>query len=374
MLYNLIDFLEPINKFELSNDEGYRDAQLGAHIIAYEEYLPSLQDAHIILVGCNEWRGSHSKHVQAADAMRAQIYSLYQWHTDINIVDIGNVKNGDSLADTYVALSTILADLLALKAKVLILGGSHDITLAQYQAHKKLNETVEVVCIDAAMDISWEDPTPDQCFLMEMLTSSPNFVKHYSHIGFQSYLIHPRMLETIDKLGFECFRVGKVKDDLAEVEPVFRNSQICTVDITAIQHAHAPCNTLTPNGFTGEEICTLLQYAGSSNKIRTVGLYGYKHNADVHQLTAKQVSHMFWYFVNGVKQFFQEPPITELAEFNTFYFQGDTFTTTFLQSKQTGKWWVQLPNDEYIACSYNDYVLASRNEVPERFLRAVERM
>ena len=35
---------------------------------------------------------------------------------------------------------------------------------------------------------------------MEMLTGEPNMVRHYNHIGFQSYFVHPRMLETMDKL------------------------------------------------------------------------------------------------------------------------------------------------------------------------------
>jgi len=43
---------------------------------------------------------------------------------------------------------------------------------------------------------------------MEMLTSEPNLVKHYNHIGFQSYFVHPRMLETMDKLRFDCFRLA----------------------------------------------------------------------------------------------------------------------------------------------------------------------
>jgi hypothetical protein len=47
--------------------------------------------------------------------------------------------------------------------------------------------------------------------------------------------------------------------------------------------------------------------------------------------------------------------------------------TVFLQSKKTGRWWMQLPDKKFIACSYKDYLLASSNEIPERWLRAQER-
>jgi hypothetical protein len=47
--------------------------------------------------------------------------------------------------------------------------------------------------------------------------------------------------------------------------------------------------------------------------------------------------------------------------------------TTFLQSKKTGRWWMQLPDGKYIACSHFDYLAASSNDIPERWLRAMER-
>ena len=34
---------------------------------------------------------------------------------------------------------------------------------------------------------------------------------------------------------------------------------------------------------------------------------------------------------------------------------------------------MQLPDNKFIACSYQDYLLASSNEIPERWLRAQER-
>ncbi|MBD0279751.1 MAG: arginase, partial [Flavisolibacter sp.] len=43
------------------------------------------------------------------------------------------------------------------------------------------------------------------------------------------------------------------------------------------------------------------------------------------------------------------------------------------QSKRTGRWWMQLPDKQYIACSHNDYLQASQNEIPERWLRIHER-
>ena len=43
---------------------------------------------------------------------------------------------GASLHDTYAALKTVVAELVGCGKTVIILGGSHDLTLAQYEAYR----------------------------------------------------------------------------------------------------------------------------------------------------------------------------------------------------------------------------------------------
>lgn len=374
-LETIVDFLEPINIYELSNDEGFKDTQLGRHIDVFEEELPDITNADIVIVGCGETRGTGAgyNHTLSPNTIREEFYSLYHWHKEVNVVDFGNVKTGASLQDTYAALKAVVSELIERKKKVVILGGSHDLTLAQYGAYGSLGKIIEAAVVDSRIDLNIDSVLPADNFLMELLCGSPNYVKHYSHIGFQSYMVHPHMLETIDKLHFDCFRVGKVKENIEEMEPVIRNANMLSFDIAAIQNAHAPANRITPNGFTGEEACTLMQYAGLSNNVSSIGLYGYIPKDDVHQLTAKQASHMLWYVMDGVYKSKQEAELDNTNEFNEFHLAFADVQTSFLQSKRTGRWWMQLPDNKYIACSQNDYIIAASNDIPERWMRAIER-
>ncbi len=375
-LHTIIDFLEPINLYELSDDEGFKDTQLGRHIAAYteEEGFPSLKDADMVLVGCGEMRGTGGINItDAPDAIRKAYYALFHWHTTVSVADIGNVKVGATIKDSYAALRTVISELLSMGKRVVILGGSHDVTLAQYAAYSDSDTTVDATCVDARIDLDADSVLAADNFLMEMLTGTPNFVRHYNHIGFQSYFVHPRMLEVIDRLRFDCFRVGKVKENLEEMEPVIRSSQLFSFDIAAIQHAHAPANRLTPNGFTGEEACTLMQYAGMNNELSTVGIYGFHAQYDIHDLTAKQISHLLWYFMDGIHKGKQEAPLTDLSNFYQFTMAFSEIETVFLQSKKTGRWWMQLTEGQFMACSKQDYLAACNNEIPERWLRAMER-
>ncbi len=374
-MQDITDFLAPINVHELNNDEGYTDGQFAKHISIYENELPGLDGIDIVIVGLIESRGDSflRQTSEAANMIRKELYQLNYWHLDTRIADIGNIKTGASIKDSYAATKTVLDELLKLNKTVVLIGGSHDNTLAQYYAYRDNNQQVEVTCVDAMIDLRGESPIRSESFLMEMLTGEPNMVKHYNHIAFQSYFVHPRMLETMDKLRFDCYRVGTVTEHIEEMEPILRNTNMLSFDISAIKYSDAPANKNCPNGLTGIEACILTRYAGMSQQLSSIGFYGYDPNKDVDELTARQISQMLWYFIDGKSRSKQEALLEERSNFNEYHTAFAEVDTVFLQSKKTSRWWMQMPDKKFIACSYTDYVKASNNEIPERWLRVQER-
>jgi formiminoglutamase len=374
-MYELNDFLESINIASLNDDEGYNTEQFASNILVYENEVPDLSQIDVVIAGVNDQRGGGiNMPAKAAEVVRRQLYKLNYWHTDVKIADLGNIKTGAAVSDTYAAVKTVLAELSRLNKTVILFGGSHDITLAQYFACKDLNQIIEAAVVDATIDLKSENFIRSENFLMEMLTSEPNFIQHYNHIGFQSYLVNPRILQTMDKLRFDCYRVGIAKENMEEMEPVIRNTNLLSFDISAIKNSDAPANNCSPNGFTGEEACMLTRYAGMSAALNTFGIYGYNYENDVNELTAKQIAQMIWYFIDGKSRSKQETKFEDRHNFNEYNIAFAEVDTVFLQSKKTGRWWMQLPDKKTIPCSYKDYLDASNNEIPERWLRAQERM
>ncbi len=372
-MYDLQDFLEPVKIDLINNDCEFNDAQFANNISIYENELPDLSGIDIVIASVDEQRGAGiTAKEKACYAIRKQLYSLHYWHTDIKVADLGNIKTGAALQDTYAAVKTVVTGVLKMHKAIIIIGGSHDITLAQYYAFKGLDKMIETTVIDCAINLNGAHSLRSQNFLMEMLTSEPNFVKHYNHIGFQSYFVHPRMLETMDKLHFDCYRLGVVKESIEEMEPVLRNTNLLSFDINAIKYSDAPVSG-SPNGFTGEEACTLARYAGMSTALNTFGIYGYNFDNDIKELTAKQIAQMIWYYIDGKNKSKQEAFFEDKQHFNEYNTAFAEVNTTFLQSKKTGRWWMELPDKKMIACSYKDYLQASSDEIPERWLRAQER-
>jgi formiminoglutamase len=374
-MQDIYDFLEPIHLSQINDDEGYVDGQFGKHILTSADEAFDLNTANIILVGVKETRGNGNfeKENEAANYIRKQFYNLHYWHTEIVIADVGNIKTGVTIADSYAAIKTVLEELNTFNKPIVILGGSHDVTIAQYYSYGKYNKLIEATCIDSYIDLKGDNEPAATNFLMKLFTEEPNYLKHFNHIGFQSYFIHPRMLQTIDKLHFDCYRLGRVTENIIEMEPVIRNSNMVSFDINAIKNSDAPSNKNAINGLTGVEACTLMQYAGMSTKLNSIGIYGYSPVQDEDQLTAKQISQMLWYFVDGVYRKSMEAPITENVHYNEYQIAFGELETVFLQNKRTKRWWMQMPNKEFIACSHSDYITACNNDLPERWLRIQER-
>jgi len=107
--------------------------------------------------------------------------------------------------------------------------------------------------------------------------------------------------------------------------------------------------------------------------VSSFGIYGYEPAEDVNELTAKQIAQMLWYFIDGKNRSKQEASLLDRQYFNEFNTVFAEVDTVFLQSRKTGRWWMQLPNEKLIPCSHQDYITASRNEIPERWLRSQER-
>lgn len=372
---DLHDYLEPINSAEILEDAGLTDGQIGKHILKYEDSFPELDGIEVVIIGVLEYRGGRitKNEENGPDLIRRQLYNLHYWHTDVTLADLGNIKRGSTLEDTYAAIKIVLTALFKMNKTVIILGGSHDITLAQYEAYRTLEKTVEITCVDSTIDLYTESPLKSENFLLEMLTGEPNLVKHYNHIAFQSYFVHPRMIETLDKLRFDCFRVGVVQENMEEMEPVIRSSDMVSFDISAIRNSDSPASRISPNGLTGSEACVLARYAGISSKLTSFGIFGYRPSLDRGGLSSMQIAQMIWYFIDGKNKKLQEALLENENDFFQFHLTFGEIESTFLQSKKTGRWWMQMPDKKFTPCSQRDYLTASKNEIPERWLRIQER-
>ena len=376
-MQDLRSFFETTHFIESPWAGNYEPLQWGANIKCATQQSFHWQDADIVIVGCGEWRGEDhaAAHSDSPNTIREHLYKMYYWHNAVKIADAGNIRRGATVDDTRAALLAVLQEIHQAGKIAIVLGGSHDLTLQQYEVFKKAEKLVVASVADMLIDLHEAEGVTSSGYLMDMLTGTPNYIAHYNHLAFQSYYAHSRRLETLDKLRFDFFRLGKVREQLEDMEPVLRTSHMFSFDMSAIRYADAPSNINgSPNGLAGDEACTLTRYAGMSEQLTSFGIYGYNHRHDVHGMAARQVSQMVWYFVDGFLVRKTEAKLTDREEFIAYNIKFTDNDTTFLKSKRTNRWWMRLPDNSYVPCSYNDYLLARDDQIPERWLREQERL
>lgn len=371
----LHNYFSPVH-FADNNPHHYDAHQIGAQIEVLNANSNDWGNADIVILGCGEQRGAGMTPTSTApDKIRAALYELYYWHTDVKLADAGNIIMGERLADTYSALVTVLSELYAAGKKVVLLGGSHDLTLPQYTAFQKNKTLINAVVIDSLIDLKEEEAITDKGFLMEMLTGSNNYVRHFTHLGFQSYYVNPAIIQTLDRLRFDCVRLGVLQENMDWVEPDLRAANLLSIDMNVLRSGEAPyLDDASPNGLYNNELCQLMKYAAMNDDLHSVGIYGYTADHDLNGTGAKEIAQTLWYYLDGMHAQKEESSIDNLSDFEIHEVAFTENNTQFIRSMRTGRWWMRLLDGSYAPCAYKDYLSAASNEMPERWLRHHERI
>ncbi len=369
--------------------ESYPSNSFFKNIKVYGEKMPELKGAQIAIFGIQEERGAFNNQGCAAapDEIRKKLYRLKKGTGNYRIIDLGNLNTGIDLDETYVRISEVCRILLENNVMPVLLGGSHDLDYGQYRGYEEMEKLISLLNIDAFLDLedAKENPAAKQ-HIHKILLHEPNYLLSYTHLAHQTYLIDPLASAILEKLYFEAFRIGQMRTNLTEMEPAIRNADLLSFDITAIKSADAPGNAnAQPFGLTGEEACQLCWYAGMNEKLSSVGFYEYNPTFDdAHKKTASVIATMIWYFVEGFYHRKGESSFKS-NDFLKYVVSMPTEpeTITFYKSKVTEKWWMEIthhkPGARYlrntmVPCSYNDYQIASKGELPERYINALAKI
>lgn len=391
----IVDFFEPIDKSKLQSGRKQHPLALGRIINSYtsEGGFPDIEEADIAIIGVNEDRKAPYNQGcgLAPDFVRKYLYELFQGPFKIKIADLGNIKAGDQVKDTYFAVKTTVAELIRKKVIPVIIGGSQDLSYANYMAYETLGQIINIVSIDSGFDLGLKrnEEINHRNFLSTILTHQPNYLFNYTNLGYQTYLVDQDAIELMDKLYFDVYRLGAVRKDLEEVEPIVRSADMISFDISAIRQSDAPGNAnVSPNGFYGEEACQMVRYAGLSDKLSSIGFYEVNPAFDQGEQTAHLVAQMIWYFFDGYyhrKNDMPDRKRKDSGEYIKYVVSLKEFKNeiVFYKSKKSDRWWMEVPcpaglqlkydRQFLVPCSYREYQAACQDEIPEKWLQVYQK-
>ncbi len=375
------EFLKPVSANLLAFISELPANTLGKNLLLHtQDDFPELEGAQLALITVNDARGVNAKGDKVNfDAFRKNWYGLFPGNWSAVMADLGTIDAGETLNDTYFVVKSIVADLLHKNILPIVIGGSQDLTYAIYRAYDRLEQMVNLVAVDSKIDVVSDVINPSESFLTKIIMEEPNNLLNYANIGYQTYYNSQEEIDLIDKLYFESYRLGEVASNIALAEPILRDADIISVDIHAVKSADMGYfSKFNPNGFDGREICALARYSGLSDKVSSFGIF----NIDTISAESLLITQILWYFVEGFNFRVNEYPYISKKTYFKYNVLLDDQELVFYKSDVSDRWWIEIDQAIYkeggrkvlFPCSYEDYISATNQVIPERWWKAIKKM
>lgn len=387
-MIDLKDYFDPVSieSHDFENVTGNTGFPHSISVHTENINLRDISKFRIAMFGVPEGRNAHGEgSAKGPDRIRTELYRLARIPGKSKIIDLGNMKKGVTFSDTIAGLTDILSFLIGANIFPVIIGGSSALAIAVDRALSENKIRYTLAAVDPRIDYMNEKRDPDSFnYLNTIIHNHKSTLNHYINIGYQTYLNDQQVVNRFLKRKSELIRIGDVRKAIYLTEPLLRDSDAAIFDISAVRQSDAP-GTTTPsaNGFYGEEICLLSRYAGISDNLKVFGLFDINPDFDMRNQTSGLAAQIIWFFLEGFSQKQYETPVLGTGNSGSFIKYHVRVTDLdddliFVKSNLTDRWWMELSAEDdklsYIACSHEDYLKANQNEVPERWVRGIERM
>jgi arginase family enzyme len=374
------DFLSPVETNLIIEIKRLSSQHLSNKVVFHtQEDFPDIAKVKIAIIGVPDHRGDQTFTKESdLSSIRLNLYNLFPGNWSSTIADLGDILPGNSPEDTYFALQKVVSRLIKNNVIPIIIGGSQDLTYALYRGYDNLEQMVNLVSIDSKFDLSkHEDSALADSYLSKIIIEEPNNLFNYSNVGYQTYYNSQEEIDLIEKLFFDAYRLGEICNSIAIAEPVFRDADLVSLDLTCIKSSDSGnFNNFQPNGFNGKEICALSRYAGISDRVSCFGIFNHQGSIQETALIAQ----IIWYFIEGVHYRSNEYPFGSKDNYIKYTVPTEEEDVVFYKSDKTERWWIEIPffanvnnklkKNTLLPCSHDDYLAACNQELPERWWKA----
>lgn len=382
---NINDYFDPVSlerpMYTLMKNEFTFSHNIDIH--TPDTPVKNIGNYDIAIIGAGEEQNAYRQGSADSPArIREKLYLLTYIGKKTRIADLGNLKITGNINDTYFALRDVLQDLREKKVIALVLGGSQDLTLGMSMAFSSEKMFWNLTTFDARLDFGFgKEKLNSRNYLDSICKEKAASRLNYINIGQQSYFTPLKVLDKLENLGHEAIRLGIARSGMEIIEPVLRDSDIVSVDMSCVRQSDAPGVTVPgPNGFTGEELCQIARYAGASPKISAFGIFDIMPKKDFNEMTSHLAAQAAWYFMEGFAHRIEEDPRLGNSRKYMVETTSPNEHIVFYKSLKTERWWFELPVKEgegnlnhIVACSRDDYDKACSREIPDRWWKRMRR-
>lgn len=338
------------------------------------------------IVGIEESRGSRSNSTEgSANLIRHHLYNLASFSGNIQLADLGNLIPANELRDTYYGLRDVILILFDNGVIPIFIGSSHDVSVSVSLAYDKLSKGFTLTTVDLKTDLNFsnvklseEEEFLNKCFAIA--NKIPWF--QYYNIANQSCFNTKETVDFLYSRSIDTYRLGIIRNQIADIEPILRETTFLSIDLCSLKHSDCPGQTFpSPNGLSADEFCQLARYAGFSDQLKILGIFGYNPAGDPFEVTAALIAQFIWYYLEGYQSNNHELVSSQNENFKKYIVTNNNFDSglVFYYSNESNRWWCEVSsnilNDIYLLpCTEKDYLDALNNEIPNRWFNSYKRL
>lgn len=382
-LMDLLYYFDPVDfeKFECSTWANKKHT-LGTLLQKNREKLKP-EKADLILIGiCEDRNACTPGAAKSPDEIRKHLYNLNRISARLKVLDLGNLKIGSTVNDSYFALRDICEHILEHGQTLIVLGGSQDLTFGMTKAYE--GRLFNMVTIDPKFDFKKGIKNITSENYLNLIFEKQKNLYSYTTLAYQNYFVDATDIDQFNNYHWDVKRLGQIRYDLTSIEPVVRDAQIFSFDINSIRNMDAPGQSMgSPNGLYAEEACQLARYAGASDALKLAGFFNLIPEMDTTTNSSNLMAQIVWHFIEGFINRKPEDPTDDSEDFNQFIVDMSDIgmTMVFFQSRITGRWWMEISDFEnrkggmyIIPCEEDDYKKASHGDIPDRWWKNIRKM
>ncbi len=292
--------------------------------------------------------------------IRNAFYKLdFSSFSKLSITDLGDIRNNDPSLMTAAYQELISQGILPI-----ILDSSPNTSIAIANALKALEIDNNQGIISSRTDANF------RTFGLLSHLLEDEKVNRLSIVGYQKHYANPAT-QSIPRLDFAgLMSLGKLRDNFSEVEPIFRDLSSLHLDTIILRSSDSiGLKNQSSFGLSSEELCKLMNYACSSNKIKAMHISGFEFG-ERPEMAAELVACILWYAIHGRQNAEKHPSST--SNMNKYIVELSMLgeKIQFWKNQNSERWWVEIPNIEsnssLVPCSENEYKMACEDKISDR--------
>jgi formiminoglutamase len=260
------------------------DVRFGDIVLRDPEAYPHSQ---VVILGCPQdegvrrnWGRAGSRFAPNEIRKALYRYPVSEAHQYLKLIDVGNLRIGETLEETHEWLCETLQGFLQDGKKVVVLGGGNDISYPDCRALCATISVPLVFNIDRHLDVRADTLRNSGTPYRQLLEEGAIPPSMFHEVGINSYANSPTYLKYVQDLGAHIHYLGDLRDGGV-------GSAVRAI-VSSSPAVEAPgVSAPGPMGLTAREVCEIADVAASDPRTRIIEITEVNPEYDRDGITSK---------------------------------------------------------------------------------------